>query len=160
MIMILGIFSTQKQSLLIRHIFIEMVLGCKWTIHFCTKCLDIRLLSCCWCKSITRCWLDFFDITSSPVYRFSKYQTETIGAFSLLFVVVAINDREINPSISFKLQGPESITCHSDFIISVWIDRTDLFPTISSCSMPERWRRYPISHKTSRFASYRHIKLD
>lgn len=82
--------------------------------------------------------LDFFDITSSPVYRFSKYQTETIGAFSLLFVVVAINDREINPSISFKLQGPESITCHSDFIISVWIDRTDLFPPISSCSMPER----------------------
>lgn len=53
------------------------------------------------------------------MYRFSKYQTETIGAFSLLFVVVAINDREINPSISFKLQGPESITCHSDFIISV-----------------------------------------
>lgn len=56
----------------------------------------------------------------------------------LLFFVVAINDREINPSISFKLQGPESITCRSDFIISVWIDWTDLFPTISSCSMPER----------------------
>lgn len=102
---ILGIFSIQKQSLLIGHIFIEMVLGCKWTIHFCTKCLDIRSLSCCWCKSITRCWLDFFDIISSPVYRFSKYQTETIGAFSLLFLLLPLMIERLTHQYHLSYKG-------------------------------------------------------
>lgn len=37
--------------------------------------------------------LDFFDIISSPVYRFSKYQTETLGAFSFFFLLPLMIER-------------------------------------------------------------------